>query len=235
MPKLNLPRDVIAQIVQGNRQAIPAFEKVFSMLSDGGLPTSIEEANTLAGNALTLAQAAMASMVAMADALSALEVAPAPAPVVDADDFRPASAPLAEIDDFTPRAHLGTIAAQNADNVEVTGGTAAGIAITGSTVDSTPIGATTASSGKFTTVSASGQVTSTVATGTAPLVVASTTKVTNLYVDRAALADNATTATTATTAGSLGTPGTYPADATDLPTAITLVNFIKSRNISRGV
>lgn len=38
--------------------------------------------------------------------------------------------------------------------------------------------------GSFTTISASGQITSTVSTGTAPLVIASTTKVTNLNVDQ---------------------------------------------------
>ena len=64
------------------------------------------------------------------------------------------------------------------------------------------------------------QFVSTVATGTPPLAVSSTTLVPNLHV---AVAD------------SLGTAGAYPADATDLPTAITLVNYIKSRNISKGV
>lgn len=46
------------------------------------------------------------------------------------------------------------------------------------------IGALTANSGAFTTVSASGQITSTVATGTAPLVIASTTQVSNLNVSQ---------------------------------------------------
>jgi hypothetical protein len=46
------------------------------------------------------------------------------------------------------------------------------------------VGATTPAAGAFTTLSATGQVTSTVTTGTAPLVIASTTKVTNLNVDQ---------------------------------------------------
>lgn len=46
-----------------------------------------------------------------------------------------------------------------------------------------PIGMGIASSGAFTTLSATGQITSTLATGTAPLVVASTTKVSNLNAD----------------------------------------------------
>lgn len=45
------------------------------------------------------------------------------------------------------------------------------------------IGAATPNSGKFTTLAASGQITSTLAPGTAPLVVASTTKVANLNAD----------------------------------------------------
>lgn len=45
------------------------------------------------------------------------------------------------------------------------------------------IGNVTPAAGAFTTISATGQITSTLATGTAPLVIASTTKVTNLNVD----------------------------------------------------
>jgi len=61
------------------------------------------------------------------------------------------------------------------------------------------IGSTTPTTGAFT------QITSTVATGTAPLVVASTTLVTNLH---AAVADSATTATSATSATSATTATT---------------------------
>lgn len=46
------------------------------------------------------------------------------------------------------------------------------------TIDDTPIGASTATTGKFTTIE------STIATGTAPFTVASTTKVTNLNADQ---------------------------------------------------
>lgn len=73
------------------------------------------------------------------------------------------------------------------------------------------------------------QFISTIAVGTSPMVVTSTTKVANLHVERATLAD------TATVANSLGTASTYPANATDLPTVITLANAIKAANISKGV
>ncbi len=58
------------------------------------------------------------------------------------------------------------------------------------------IGSTTPNTGAFTTLSATGQFTSTLTTGTAPLVIASTTLVPNLYVARAAVADVGTTVTT---------------------------------------
>jgi hypothetical protein len=65
-------------------------------------------------------------------------------------------------------------------NVAITGGTITGVGLTLDSLNNTPIGSTTPSTGAFTTLSASGQITSTVATGTAPLVIASTTAVANL-------------------------------------------------------
>ena len=47
-----------------------------------------------------------------------------------------------------PPVQLGTISSQNADNVTITGGT----------IDNTPIGNTTTSSGKFTTLNATGGI-----------------------------------------------------------------------------
>jgi len=71
---------------------------------------------------------------------------------------------------------LGTMSTQNANNVAITGGTAAGVAITGGTINNTPIGGTTPSSGTFTTVATtSGTVTN------APS--ASTDLVNKQYVD----------------------------------------------------
>jgi hypothetical protein len=50
--------------------------------------------------------------------------------------------------DLAPPIQLGTISSQNADNVTITGGT----------IDNTPIGNTTTSSGKFTTLNATGGI-----------------------------------------------------------------------------
>lgn len=70
------------------------------------------------------------------------------------------------------------------------------------------------------------QLVSTVAAGTPPLVVTSNTQVPNLYVARSALADQAT---------ALAAPTAFPANATDLPTAITLVNALKAAGVSKGL
>jgi len=77
--------------------------------------------------------------------------------------------------------------------------------INGGTVDNAVIGATTPAAANFTTASASGQITSTVSTGTAPLVVASTTKVTNLNADQLDGADWASPAAIGTTTPAAGT------------------------------
>jgi hypothetical protein len=231
MPKLNLSRDVLAKIAQGNQRAVIALEQVFDDVGDT-FPSTIEEANALAGSALAVAQSNAALLSLLADALSRLETMPAQVPQVDADDT-------------TPRAHLGTISAQNHDAVAITGGTANFDAGTVAAPSLTLGG--DASSGLYRSapdvldiaiagaklielatqlvtitgaLTVSNQITSTVATGTAPLVVASTTLVANLH---AAVAD------------SLGTASAYPANATDLASCITLANALKAANTAKGV
>jgi hypothetical protein len=54
---------------------------------------------------------------------------------------------------------LGSMATQAASAVAITGGAEAGVAVTASTLDSSPVGATTPSSGAFTTLKASGATT----------------------------------------------------------------------------
>ena len=61
--------------------------------------------------------------------------------------------------------------------------TLATVDINAGAIDGTAIGANSASTGAFTSVSASSQITSTLSTGTAPLVIASTTAVSNLNAD----------------------------------------------------
>ncbi|MFS2027064.1 hypothetical protein [Massilia sp. CT11-137] len=231
MPKLNLSRDVLAKIAQGNQRAVIALEQVFDDVGDT-FPSTIEEANALAGSALAVAQSNAALLSLLVDALSRLETMPAQVPQVDSDDT-------------TPRTHLGTISAQNHDSVAITGGTANFDAGTVAAPSLTLGGDT--SSGLYRSapdvldiaiagaklielatqlvtitgaLTVSNQITSTVATGTAPLVVASTTLVANLH---AAVAD------------SLGTASAYPANATDLASCITLANALKAANTAKGV
>lgn len=202
---LRLDRRTLAGLLQNNQQAIATFERMFADVG-GTLPSSIEEAHALAGSVLAVAQVNTVLLGMLSEAVEQLQAAPA-------------LAPSNEPDDTAPRSHLGTLGSQNADQVEITGGT----------IDNTPIGQTTAAAAKFTTVAASGQITSTVATGAPPLVVASTTKVANLYVDRAATAD------TATQADKLTNPTTFPAAATDAASTQNLVNALRAAAIAKGL
>jgi hypothetical protein len=52
-----------------------------------------------------------------------------------------------------PGTVLGTMAYENANSVAITGGSIGGVGISGSTVNSTPIGTTTPSTGVFTSLS----------------------------------------------------------------------------------
>lgn len=234
---LRLDRRTLADLLQNNQQAISAFERMFADVG-GMLPSSIEEANALAGTALAMAQASMATMSVLAEALAQLEGAPALLPQVDQDDT-------------TPRVHLGTMSGQSADNVEITGGTAgldAGSATTpslyfgtergsglyrsGVSVIAVTIAGTqrayfdTNSFGVWGSVSASQQLISNAPAGTPPLAVSSSTRVANLNVDRAALAD---------TAVSLANPTNFPPVATDAASTQTLVNALRAAAIAKGL
>jgi len=56
--------------------------------------------------------------------LSQLSVTPSASPTVLPDDLSPPRVEIVGIDDLSPRTELGTMSAQNADNVSITGGTA---------------------------------------------------------------------------------------------------------------
>jgi len=60
-----------------------------------------------------------------------------------------------------PGTTLGTMAYENANSVAITGGSIGGVGITGSTVDSTPIGSANPSTGAFTNLSSNGMVSGT--------------------------------------------------------------------------
>jgi hypothetical protein len=199
MAKLGLDRALLSKIAQGNHQAIVALERVFGDVG-GVLPTTIEEAAAQANQAIAMAAQALSMNAQLLAAIEALETAPAREQITLPDDTAPA-------------VQLGSIAAQNADNVEVTGGA----------VNGTTVGLLAAADAMFKKISASDQITSTLADGIAPLVVTSTTRVANLSVANAGTAD------------SLASPTTFPAAATDLPTVITLANALRAAAISKGL
>jgi hypothetical protein len=79
---------------------------------------------------------------------------------------------------------LASFNSMSTANVTITGGTIQGVAMTLDSLNNTPIGATTPSTGAFTTLSATGVITSTLANGTAPFSVVSSTVVPNLNVSQ---------------------------------------------------
>jgi hypothetical protein len=105
--------------------------------------------------------------------------------------------------------------------------------INGGSIDGTPIGASSASTGAFTTVSATGQVTSTVTTGTAPLVIASTTKVNNLNVDLLDGGDWATPGTIGSGTANTGAFTTLTASADSSFTSTGAVQLSKGTTAQR--
>jgi hypothetical protein len=133
MPKLGLDRQQLARFFQNNAEAIRAFEKVFDSVDS--TPTTVEEVAALAGTAAALGNLALTLITSCASLLEQLGTAPVALPATAADDFTPAIA-------------VGTLGQQNADAVAITGGS----------IDATPIGAATASTGAFTTLTASGAV-----------------------------------------------------------------------------
>ena len=64
-----------------------------------------------------------------------------------------------------PGSTLGTMAYENANSVTITGGAIGGVGISGSTINSTPIGSATPTTGKFTTLEATASLKTDTLTG----------------------------------------------------------------------
>lgn len=64
-----------------------------------------------------------------------------------------------------PGSTLGTMAYQNSNSVTITGGAIGGVGISGSTINSTPIGSAAAASGKFTSLEATSSLKTDTLTG----------------------------------------------------------------------
>jgi len=94
------------------QRLIKAFEKIFDLLPSSINDNAhlIEQTNNVAESAVSAANAAVAELERIADALEALVNAPRHEPVEPENDL-------------SPRHEIGTISSQNSDDVEVTGGT----------------------------------------------------------------------------------------------------------------
>lgn len=135
MPKLMLDRQTLARLLQNDHQAIVAFEKVLGDVG-GAIPSTLEEVAALASMASSMANLALELLAKNSEQL-------------DLISFQPVAVALPHEEDYRPATAFGTIGQQNADSVEITGGS----------IDGTTIGATSASTGAFTTLTASAAVT----------------------------------------------------------------------------
>jgi hypothetical protein len=122
--KLNLTRDQLATFLV-NQEQIRQFEKLFSTVDDIA-PNVVLEINIAAGTAQATANAAMSALSALAQD-TAVNDAALNAKVQQALDAIPRLAQALELLALAPRAELGTIAAQNSDNVNITGGKISGL------------------------------------------------------------------------------------------------------------
>jgi hypothetical protein len=122
--KLNLTRDQLATFLV-NQEQIRQFEKLFSTVDDIA-PNVVLEINIAAGTAQATANAALAALSALAQD-TAVNDAALNAKVQQALDAIPRLAQALELLALEPRAELGTIAAQNSDNVNITGGKISGL------------------------------------------------------------------------------------------------------------
>lgn len=135
--RLNLTRDQLASFLTDHQQ-IKQFEMLFSAV-DAIAPNVVLEINIAVGTAQATANNAIDQIIALGQDMAVNDAAMS-AKVHQAMDAIPrlaqalellAAAPVAQaqmplFDDLTPRAELGTMAAQNAEKVAITGGTIAG-------------------------------------------------------------------------------------------------------------
>ncbi len=140
--RLNLTRDQLASFLIDHQQ-IKQFEMLFSAV-DAIAPNVVLEINIAVGTAQATANNAIDQIIALGQSL-AVDDAVMSAKVQQALDAIPrlaqalellASAPVgqpqaAAFDDLRSRDELGTMAAQNAEKVAITGGTIAGITFGG--------------------------------------------------------------------------------------------------------
>lgn len=208
---LGLSREQLRKFLP-DHQSIRAFEQLLLQVGDV-TPTSIEQANNNANTAIAMAGAALAALAELATAIEQVSAAPVPEITYEQEDYSrivyvgtlgvqnddeveitggtingtSIGATTAASGAFTTLTASSTVTLSPANANVTISPTGTGIvtvnpATTGA-MDNMTIGGSTPRAGTFTSITYSLQLTSTVATGTAPMVVASTTKVNNLNVD----------------------------------------------------
>lgn len=109
MSRLGLNREVLANITNGNQEAIKALEGIFNDVNVT-MPEQIAAAINQAAQAVAAANQALGILLNAVDGLAHLANAPAAIQAPEYEDMRPAI-------------QVGSISIQEADNVEITGGT----------------------------------------------------------------------------------------------------------------
>ncbi len=120
--RLNLTRDQLAAFLD-DHQAIKQFEQLFKTV-DAIAPDFVNEVNISAENAGSRAQQALDALQRIADALELLALAPAAVTAAE-DGVPPPLAVLQQEDNLAPPVQLGTLGQQQADRVDISGGTVA--------------------------------------------------------------------------------------------------------------
>lgn len=137
MSSINLNRSQLAKFLP-SPQAIKAFEELFTAVSSG-LPSNLEDVESLAGNAQQQAGEALATLAVIANQLSLLLLAPSQESAAS-DSYGPPTDFSTQLDLYIPPAEPNNF--YNPASVKITGGT----------IDGTTIGGTTPAAGTFTDI-----------------------------------------------------------------------------------
>ena len=137
MSNVNLNRSQLAKFLP-SPQAIKAFEDLFTAVSSG-IPSSLEDIESVVGNAQQQAGEALAALAVVANQLALLLLAPSQESAAS-DSYGPSTDFSSQLDFYVPPAEPNN--SYNSYNP-------ASVKITGGTIDGTVIGGTTPASGTF--------------------------------------------------------------------------------------
>jgi hypothetical protein len=121
MANLRLDRKTLARLLQNDHEAIVAFENLFTKAGTD-TPKTVDEIAILAGTASSFAALALEMLADLTSRVEQSEALPA--------------VPAFPEPDFAPKFYWGSMAEQNADSVDITGGTISGVTFLGLTTAS---------------------------------------------------------------------------------------------------